>query len=317
MPRRLLASSLLALVTCALLLFGSGNAAMILHGNGGTGEPQPPPPGCTVSPCPAPPLTWTQIQNDNGTLATRQPIQSNGFGTQHDNGIYPYNIPLSYSWYYGGDEYLGDPIRPVGTACPTQKSFVCTAMTAWHLVEHEAVSAGGAAKPSVPTANVIYRNYQSWCHFVSGGWFLAQDTNVGGPFTIVTGMFYSAGEQTPPGGTGITTTRLPDGSSSNAQPQLGGANHGWPSGRGTFTAGTVDHCYMQYEVRTDTANANLLAATGIDWWFNANADFPANTGYSQSIWVRITLDWTRITGTSMGLAALQADPPPPLVGIGP
>ena len=95
-------------------------------------------------------------------------------------------------------------------------------------------------------------------------------------------------------------------------PTPGFANHGWITQQGTYTFHSIDQCYSQYEVRVDQPNANLLAASGMDWWASGG-----NTGYSQSIWVLLTQDWQRITGTSMSLSALQADPPPPLVGIGP
>lgn len=273
-------------------------------------------PFCVHSPCAPRRLTYEQLRNDSGTLATRQPIMGNGlappnYGTQHDNGIYPYGIN-GFSWELGGDEYLGDPMRVNNYACGTVKPFACTGMTAWHIVYPEAATIHGSAKSSVPGTNVFYRNYQSWCHAIAGGWTKVQD-----PITshgLTTGLLSAKQDA---GFGNQPTTDLGGGNYSMPTPAPGFANHGWIQDRGGYTVSTVDHCYAQYEVRVDQPNANLLAALGIDWWqFPVGGSAPANnTGYSQSIWVRITPDWTRITNTAMGEAAFRADPPPPFVGV--
>lgn len=271
-----------------------------------------PAPGCTVSPCDPAPLTWTQIQSDNGTLATRQPIQASGYGTQHDTGVYPYGISF-FSWELSGFEYLGDPLRPVDSGCPGQKHFDCTSMTAWHIVYPEAASYPfGVAKSSVAGVHVIYRNYQSWCHKVSGGWTLMQD-----PTTFSGGLVTNELTAKQDGVVQAQVTTFSNGEYSMLGPTVGNANHGWPNARGNFALHSVDNCYMQYEVRVDQPNANLLAGTGIDWWQNNGAPYPNNFEHSHGTWLRINQDWQRQTGTSMSLSALQADPPPPLVGIGP
>jgi hypothetical protein len=93
-------------------------------------------------------------------------------------------------------------------------------------------------------------------------------------------------------------------------------NHGWLNSRGTFANSTVDGAYSTFDIRCDQPGANLLVASGIDWWETGSAPYPNNTGYSQSSWIRVTTDWTTVTGTSLDEATLRADPPPPVVGIG-
>lgn len=252
---------------------------------------------------------WNMVLDQNGTLATR-PI--NQFGNRAPtNGIYPYGLPSSYSWYYGGNSYLGDPGRlPANGTIPN-----CASMTAWHIIYCEAVSAGGAAKPSVP-CNVIMRNYKSWAHLKTGGWTLQQSAPAD---FLVNGRF--DGGQTGNNATTITTTANADGSfTAQAPPNdagdgLGWANHGWINSRGSFTAGTVDGAFSWFEICVDQPNANKLCASGIDWWLTPSANYPNNTGYSQTEWIRLTTTFQVVTGCSLDPNVLHADPPPPLVGL--
>ena len=235
-----------------------------------------------------PVLTWAQILSDNGDPANKP--------YPHDTGIYPFGIN-GYSWELGGDEYLGDPTRlPPAT---------WSGMTAWFIIYQEAVTRGGAAKPTV-ACNVSIRKFQSWVHKKSGGWAQVQSAP---PDNVVSARL------TPNQASGgnATVTRNSDGSSSWPSPGKGFINHGWPNSRGSFTAGTVDGCFSYFEMKVDQPNANYIAASGIDWWTSPSA--AGNTGYSQSVWRRLTTDWLIITGCSLDLAILQKDPPPPLAGI--
>lgn len=252
---------------------------------------------------------WNLVLDQNGIASTR-PI--NQFGNPAPtNGIYPYGLPESYSWYFGGESWLGDLSRlPANGKLPT-----CSAMTAWHIIYCEAVSAGGAAKPSVP-CNVIMRNYKSWVHLISGGWIAQQAAP---PDFVVNGRF--DGAQSGNNATGVTTTANPDGTfTAQAPPNdagdgTGWANHGWINSRGGFTAGTVDGAFSWFEICVDQPNANKLCASGIDWWQTTSANYPDNTGYSQTEWIRLTTDFQIVTGCSLDPSILQADPPPPLVGL--
>jgi hypothetical protein len=254
-------------------------------------------------------LTWADLLKDNGTPAT-SPIKADGYRSR-DNGIYPV-LPRGFSWYLGGESYMGEPMRiPANGKLPT-----CSAMTAFHLIYPEAVSAGGAAKPSIPGSgnsagvNVIIREEQSWVHKIAGGWIAMQAAP---PDKIVTGRFDQA--QTGNQASSLVVVKNADGSFTEPAPAPGWCNHGWPNSRGSFPAGTVDGAFTFFKVRVDKPGANLLVASGIDWWQSPTAPFPENTGYSMSAWKRLTTDFQIVTGTSLSEAILRADPPPPLVGL--
>jgi hypothetical protein len=256
-----------------------------------------------------PVLTWADVLSDNGTPADH-PVKADGYRSR-DNGIYPV-LPRGFSWYLGGESYMGDPSRlPANGRIPT-----CSAMTAFHLFYPEAVSAGGAAKPSIVGSgnsagvNVIIRKYKSWVHKKAGGWIEVQSAPSD---KIVTGRFDQA--QTGNQATTLTTISNADGSFTDPAPAPGWCNHGWINSRGSFPAGTVDGAFSYFEARADKPNANLLVASGIDWWQSPSAPFPQNTGYSMSAWKRLTTDFQIVTGTSLSEAIMRADPPPPLAGL--
>lgn len=296
---------------------------------------------CTTHPCPAAPLTWTQIQFQAGTATTRPltnwgPGGPNYPGSSHTpcaQGIFAYQLPSTYSWACGGENWLGDDSRwgnngsylgtPHVAECNTNKSFDCFAMTEFHLVYVEATALDGqTAKATVTGTNVYYQNRSSYCHNASGGWFQAQLATSSDP--IVTGRFDAP--QSGNNATSLPVTYVGLNSQGNAvfyeqappfAPAPGWANHGWISSRGTYTLNQVDGCFTYMEVSVDQTGDNHIMACGQDWWQNAGANFPANTGYSQSSWIRVTVDWQSVVCSSLPLALLQADPPPPAVGIGP
>jgi hypothetical protein len=244
-------------------------------------------------------VQWSDVVADNGIASTRP------CSATMNNGIFPYALPTSYSWYYGGDEYLGDPTRlpPSGW----------TSMTAWHIVFCEADSPGGNAKPSVD-CNVIIGRYASWVHLTSGGWVRTQASP---PGSVTTARM--DGAESGNNGVTLTGTINSDDTFTEEAPPVaplpGWCNHGWPDSRGSFAAGTVDGAFSYFEMRVDQPNANKIAASGIDWWQSPTADFPNNTGYSQSAWIRLTQNWRAITGSSVPVSVLRTDPPPPLVGV--
>lgn len=255
-------------------------------------------------------LSWDKVQYDSGTLANRLPLkppagnQTVGWGTSQDIDIYPVYIG-SYDWFLGGFSYLGDPTRVVTPAY--------SAMTQWHLIYPEATDITGATcKPSVP-CNVLSDNNKSWAHLKTGGWVQMQAAP---PDFITTGRFFAT--QAAPGGTmpmpvmnvtGETETAPPVG------PFPGWANHGWINSRGGFAAGTVDGFFATARFWVDQPNANKIAALGIDVWQTTSSAMGTNTGYAQTVWMRLNQTPQWLTNTSMSLEALQADPPPPLIGI--
>lgn len=250
-------------------------------------------------------LTWTQIRSDNGTLATRPWDPSRNI-RRGDNGVYPV-LNFGFSWYYGGDQYLGDPTRIPSTRW--------SAMTVWHIIYPEAQSPGGPPKPTVANKNIIFRRYRSWVHLKTGGWVETQNAP---PDRIVT---WQADAEQSNSLTGNANVRIVNDPSTGEPLYYENApapmymNHGWPNARGTFASGSIDGAFSVFDVKCDQPGANLLVASGIDWWENAAAPWPLNTGYSQSAWIRVTTDWKTVTGTSLDEAILRADPPPPLVGI--
>ncbi len=252
------------------------------------------------------PMTWTQIREDNGTLASR-PYDPSRRVHHGDTGVYPV-LNFGFSWYFGGESYLGDPMR-----IPSNR---WSAMTVWHIIYPEAQSPGGAAKSTVTNKNIIFRRYHSWVHLKSGGWVKTQG---GPPDHLVT---WQADAEQSNSLRGDAQNRIINDPSTGEPlyyengPAPGWMNHGWLNARGTFANGAIDGAYSTFDVRCDQPGANLLVASGIDWWESNTAPWPNNTGYSQSSWIRVTTDWKTITGTSLSEELLRRDPPPPLVGIG-
>lgn len=244
-------------------------------------------------------LTWNDVLKDNGTPQTR-PMKTDGYHSA-DNGVYPFGLPRGYSWYLGGESWLGSVDRMPSTRWK--------AMTAFHLVYPEAVSAGGAAKPTV-VCNVNIRKYRSWVHFKARGW---KETQSAPPDVVNTGRF--DGPQTGNQASALNVIANPDGSFTEPAPPPGWCNHGWIRSRGSFNSGEVDGAFSYFEMKADKPGANLVAASGMDWWESNTAPFPNNTGYSMSCWKRLTTDWIIITGSSLLESLLRVDPPPPLVGV--
>lgn len=289
--------------------------------------------GCTV-PCDPPQLTFTQIQADSGTAATRPdtnwgPGGPNFPGTSRTPcalGIFPYALPEGYSWFCGGDEYLGDPTRWGNTGsylgvghtaqCTTDLGFTCTAMTEWHIIYVEATDmTGTVAKATVTGTNVWYRKRQSWCHLAAGGWASMQVASTANP--IVTGRLEAP--QGPNNQSDLTVTDHGGGVFSEQAPPFavapGWANHGWIQDRGSYTSNTVDGCFSYMEARVDQTGDNHLINCGIDWWQNSGSGTGTNTGEAESMWKRLTVNWTSVVCTALPLSLLQADPPPVPGGI--
>lgn len=243
-------------------------------------------------------LNWEGIIYDSGTLATR-PINQFGYRSPVQHEMYPQGLPTAYSWYYGGESYMGEAARVPGDQW--------AAMTGFHVVYPRAVSAGGAGMPSV-ACNIFIRDYIYWAHLKTGGWVLVQQVP---PSIVQTGRF--DGPQTGNQAYGLNPVNMGGGEFREPSPPLDFCNHGWPSARGSYAAGSIDGMFGYFRMRIDNAAGNYLASSGIDLWVSTDAPFPQNTGYNLSAWKIVTTNFQYFTSTSMSEAALRADPPPPLV----
>ena len=239
-----------------------------------------------------PALTWAQVLSDNNVPPPP--------ALPRDVGLYPYGIN-GYDWELGGFSYLGDPTR-----IPPS---IYSEMTGWFIMYQQAAVLHGEAMPTV-ACNVSMRNFQTWNHLKTGGWVLAQ--NIATDAVTVEEVTPNQATDAP---TQPAVTKNADGSYTWPCAGAGYINHGWPNARGSFAAGTVDGAFLYLELKVDEPNANLIAASGIDWWQESSSGAGTNTGYSESIWKSLGTNWTGFTGSSVAEAVLHSDPPPPLVGI--
>ncbi|HTC02807.1 MAG TPA: hypothetical protein VK749_05360, partial [Xanthobacteraceae bacterium] len=77
--------------------------------------------------------------------------------------------------------------------------------------------------------------------------------------------------------------------------------------------------FTMAQLRTDSANANLIANFGGDWWRDASAPylyqngvFVNNPGIGMGTWIKLTTTYQYFFFTTMTKSQLQAEPPPPL-----
>lgn len=276
-------------------------------------------------------LTWARVKDNAGTAATR-PFQlwyagqTTAYrGPPNGQSPYAYGLPLGYSWYLGGDEYMGDPIRIPALRMDNA--------SAWWIAYPEAFpyagapgqgTVGGSAKPTVPH-QIGMRGYRTWTHRKTGGWTVGAGTPSS---LLVPNRFFADQRAANLGVEPITTVSDPvygsayyyNGPPVSGTPSAGSdarAVHGWLSNWSPFAEGSVDGCFMIFDARVTDNRANMLIATGIDWW-DATGGGPnagGNAGYSQSPWYRLSDQWQTFIGTSLDENILRADPPPPLVGI--
>ena len=209
----------------------------------------------------------------------------------------PLGVPHSWNWYTGwNDDGLHTP--PAGF----------TAVEGWGQVYHQ------EGQPLTnPSANVEVANSKTYVRIKqTGEWVLVQDQSrlpiAGGHF--VTDFANNGGY-----GMNVSTT---GGVASFDAPSSGYNDHFWFQSRGTYQAGTIDAVYVQMDMRTTDANANLVASVGADWWRDANApylqDHSNNPGIGSSNWVELTTEWRTLGYFSPTTAEFQANLPPTLRG---
>jgi len=192
------------------------------------------------------------------------------------------------------------------TLTPAPSGF--SAVTGWGVVYPEA---GAPVSPNAASA-VQIANFKTSVHLTNGTWVEVQNQGQVG----ITAFHYVAdfsndqhiplGEQT-----------LSDGSVSLDAPPAGYNDHFWPTVRGTFTPGTVDGVFVEADMKTSDANANLVAQIGADWWRNSTASyangFANNPVVGGNNFIKLTTQWQTLYYTSLSPQQLQADPPPGLL----
>lgn len=284
-------------------------------------------------------LTFAQVIADNGLAATR-PLTTwyTTQGTQYrapQNGIFAFGLPIDYSWYLGGPQYLGDATR-----LPTNQ---WNQVTTWFLCYPEAnpytgypglgtTAAGGGTAKSTVVHNVYMRGVKTYLHRTVGGWIAGQTSET----TILKPGDYTADQRTLAGvpwavGGYYPVTTVADatygsayyfrGPPAQGNQYFGSAAacvHGWLESRTDFTAGSIDGFFTIFDARVDQVGANMLMAGGVDYWeagpYGPNTGH--NTGPGQTAWIRLPDNgsWRTITCTALPEATLRSDPPPPLVG---
>ncbi|MVT69686.1 hypothetical protein GPL21_31890 [Bradyrhizobium pachyrhizi] len=215
----------------------------------------------------------------------------------HDAGIYPHGVRTSYSWYAGGAAATGNGAPP--------SDF--TSLTGWGQIYPQ------AGAPNV-AANIYLKDYRVFVHLTGGGWRLVQDQAT----NSVDGGHYVA-DFSDNSSTTMDLILEPDRSIRMNSPSLGYNDHFWMEPRGSYAPETVDGVFSLAELRTDSANANLIANFGGDWWRDTSAPylyrdgvFVNNPGIGMGAWVRLTTTYQYFFFTTMTRSQLQADPPPPL-----
>jgi hypothetical protein len=215
----------------------------------------------------------------------------------YDTGIYPYGVPTHFSWYAGGSAATGE------SAPPSEFS----SLTGW-----------GQIYPQVGASNVaagIYlKDYRVYVHSKSGGWQLVQDqdaNSVGGEHYVAD---FSNNSSSP-----MSLVVQSDGSVRMDSPACGHNDHFWIDPRGSYAPGTVDGVFSMAQLRTDSADGNLVANFGGDWWRDTSAPFlyqnevfVNNPGIGVSSWVRLTTTYQYFFFTTFTGPQLEAEPPPPL-----
>jgi hypothetical protein len=215
--------------------------------------------------------------------------------TRGNSQGFPLGVPTSFGWYAGSTQQNSAP--------PSNFSSV----TGWGQVYPE------SGAPADPNATVQIANFQTYLHLTNGSWVLAQNQATEG----IGGAHYLAdfsGNASVP----WNETKLPDGSVSVDAPQSGYNDHFWQGTRGTYAPGTVDGVFVEASMKTNDANANLVADLGADWWLNPTAPFVTgfanNPAAGSSDWVKLTTSYQTLYYTSLSASQLQADPPPGLTG---
>jgi hypothetical protein len=205
---------------------------------------------------------------------------------------FPLGVPTSYDWYSGSNTVYGNT---------PPSNF--TAVTGWGQVYPEV----GAAVD--PNATVQIADFETFVHLTNGTWVQVQNQSsdqIAGAHFLAD---FSAGSNVP-----WNETTGSDGSASVDAPQSGYNDHFWPGARGTYAAGTVDGVFVEAQMKTNDANANLVANVGADWWLSSSAQyvsgFANNPSPGMSDWVKLTTSYQTLYFSSLSPAELAADPPP-------
>jgi hypothetical protein len=215
----------------------------------------------------------------------------------YDTGMYPYGVKIYFSWHKGGSAATGNSTPP--------SDF--SSLTGWGQIYPQAGAPNVAAK-------IFLNDYRVYVHSTSGGWQLVQDqaaSSIGG------GHYVADFAKDSSSAMGLAVQ--PDGSVRMDSPPSGYNDHFWIDPRGSYTPGAVDAVFTMAQLRTDSADANLIANFGADWWRNTSAPylrqngvFVNNPGIGMGAWVKLTTTYQYFFFTTMTKSQLQAEPPPPL-----
>jgi hypothetical protein len=206
--------------------------------------------------------------------------------------------PAGLSWDTG--------VYGTSTLTPAPSGF--SSLTGWGVVYPEA---GAPVSANAASDTVQISNYTTYVHLTNGSWVEVQNQpqdGIGGAHYVAD---FSGNANVP-----WTEQKLPDGSVSVDAPQVGYNDHFWPGVRGTYTPGTVDGVFIEANMKTNDASANLVAQLGADWWRSPTAQyvsgFANNPVVGGSNFTKLTTQWQTLYYTSLSPQQLQADPPPGL-----
>jgi hypothetical protein len=206
--------------------------------------------------------------------------------------------PAGLSWDTG--------VYGTSTLTPAPSGF--SSLTGWGVIYPEA---GAPVSANAASDTVQIANYTTYVHLTNGSWAEVQNQaqdGIGGAHYVAD---FSGNANVP-----WTEQKLSDGSVSVDAPQVGYNDHFWPGVRGTYTPGTVDGVFIEANMKTNDASANLVAQLGADWWLNSTAQyvsgFANNPVVGGSDFTKLTTQWQTLYYTSLSPQQLTADPPPGL-----
>jgi hypothetical protein len=192
------------------------------------------------------------------------------------------------------------------TLTPAPSGF--SSLTGWGVVYQEA---GASVSPNAATDTVQIADFTTYVHLTNGSWVEVQNEAQGG----IGGAHYVA-DFANNASIPLKQQTLSDGSVSMDAPPAGYNDHFFPTSRGTYTPGTVDGVFVEANMKTNDASANLVAQLGADWWRSPTAayvnGFANNPAVGGDNFTKLTTQWQTLYYTSLSAAQLQADPPPGL-----
>ncbi len=182
-----------------------------------------------------------------------------------------------------------------------------SALTGWGQIYQEA---GAPVSPNNATDTVQVQDYRVYVHLTSGAWVELQSQaspGLGGAHYVADFSTNASIPMTQSTSGGVTTF---------GAPPSGYNDHIYANGAASLPAGTVDGVFVEAQMKTNDASANLVAQLGADWWRSTSASYAGtnvnNTAVGLNDWTKLTTSWQTLYYTSFSAAQLTADPPPGL-----